>query len=261
MANSIPTFAVASYGNIQNYINQGILIYPSYVFCKDKNTLVFIDKNLQIQDIKGFNQASMIVVEELPTENIQSNTFYLCNGKGYLLINDILVPVFKDISDDITSYDQLEDLPLVNKRGTISSPIVLADLGDGCYSITGQYKIGGDLNTIYVQPSNAIFIIESDESNKYMTKLDGKSILVYTLSSETMTVTSDEYATQNWVEAQGYTTKTYVDEAIDNLYKKITNEALVSITKVSQLVNDMGYLTADDLGEIENSEIFNLFDE
>jgi len=47
MANSkIPMFAVASRGKIQTYVDEKILQYPSYVFCKDQNTLVFIDKDL-----------------------------------------------------------------------------------------------------------------------------------------------------------------------------------------------------------------------
>ena len=261
MANLTTKFAVADYGNIQSLIEQGLLSYPTYVFCRDKNTMVFIDKNAQIQDVKGFNQSSVIEVEELPTEDIQSNTFYICNGIGYLLINNILVPVFKEISESIgvSSYDDLSEVPLVNKKGTIVSPIVLSDLSTGCYSVSGQYRIGGNLTTTYVPSTNVIVLVELDNEYKYITRIDGKKVVVYTVKLETMEVNSDEYVTQSWVQAQGYSTKDYVNQAIEDLYNKIMSETLVSITKVSQLENDIGYLTNSDMNEISDETIANLF--
>lgn len=261
MANLKTKFAVANHGDIQSLIEQGLLVYPTYVFCRDKNTMVFIDKNAQMQDIKGFNQSSIITVEELPTENIQSNTFYICNGIGYLLINDILVPVFKEFLENggISSYDDLSEIPLVNKRGTIVYPIVLSDLEAGCYSVSGQYQVGGNLTTTYIPSSNIIVLIESDDEFKYITRIDGKKIVVYTIALGTMEITKDEYATQSWVKAQGYVDYDYVNQAITNVYNKIMSETLITITKVSQLENDMGYLTADDLNEISDEDITGLF--
>ena len=261
MANLITKFAVANYGDIQSLINQGKLAYPTYVFCRDTNTMVFIDKHARIQDIQGFSQSSVITVDKLPTENIKSNTFYICNGIGYLLINDILVPVFKEISENtgVSSYDELKEIPIVNKNGTISSPVVLSELEVGCYSVSGKYQIGGNLTTIYAPSKNIVVLVEADEAYKYITRIDGKNIVVYTVTLETMEISSDKYATQSWVQAQGYTTKDYVNQAIKDLYDKIVNETMVIITKVSQLENDMGYITSNDLGEISNDAIADLF--
>lgn len=254
MANSnIPTFAVASRGNIQNYIEQGILTYPSYVFCKDQNTLVFIDKNLQIQDIKGNSQLSLVECDVLPTENIQSNTFYLCDGKGYLFVNGALIPVLKEVNDE--DYNLLDNVPIINKVGTIPSPIVLKDLEVGSYSISGQYRVGEN-STIYLSSKNVIVLVESDGVNKCITVL-GRNVRVYTVVLETGEIIEKTYATQAWVEEQGYTTNDYVNEAINNLYNKIISEVL--ITKVSQLENDLGFLTAEDLNEISDEAIADLF--
>lgn len=258
MASLTTKFAVASYNNIQSYIDQGILSYPTYVFCKDKNTMVFIDKNSQIQDIKGFNQSSIVIVDELPTEGIKSNTFYICNGVGYLSINDILVPVFRDISENL-SYDNLTEAPVVNKRGTIVSPVVLSNLETGCYSVSGQYQIGGNLTTTYVPSSNVIVLIEADSAFKYITRIDGKKIIAYTVDLETMEVSSDQFTTQAWVMARGYTTESYVNQAIEDLYNRIVSETLVVITKVSQLENDIGYLVSENFDEIDEENIARLF--
>ena len=261
MASLTTKFAVANHDNIQSLIEQNLLSYPTYVFCRDTNTMVFIDKNNQMQDIKGFNQSSIITVEELPTEGILSNTLYICNGVGYLSINDVLVPVFKEISEntDTSSYDNLNDIPLVNKRGTIVSPIILSDLDAGCYSVSGQYQISGSLATTYVPSANVIVLVESDDIYKYITRIDGKKVVVYTITLETTEVTSDEYATQSWVSAKGYATENYVNQAIEDLYNRIINETMVVITKVSQLENDVGYLTNSDVIEISEENIVNLF--
>lgn len=261
MASLTTKFAVANHSDIQSLIDKGSLSYPTYVFCRDTNTMVFIDKNTQMQDIKGFNQTSIITVEELPTEGILSNTLYICNGVGYLSINDILVPVFKEISEntDTSSYDNLNDVPIVNKRGTIASPIILSNLDTGCYSVSGQYQVGGDLTTTYIPSSNVVVLVESDDTYKYITRIDGKRVVVYTITLETMEVVSDEYATQSWVSAQGYATKNYVSQAIEDLYNRIISETMVVITKVSQLENDAGYLTNDDIKEISNEDIVGLF--
>lgn len=254
MANSnTPTFAVASRGNIQSYIEQGILTYPSYVFCKDKNTLVFIDKNLQIQDIKGNNQLSIVECDVLPTENIQRDTFYLCNGKGYLLVGNALVPIFNEIDDG--DYDLLENVPIINKHGTISSPIILADLEVGSYSISGQYKISEN-GSVLVSSKNVIVLIELDGTNKHVTVL-GKNVRVCTVNLSTMEISAQTYATQEWIGLQGYATETYVTEAMNELYNKIISEVLV--TKLSQLENDIGFLTADDINEISDEAIADLF--
>ena len=258
MASTTPTFAVASRDKIQGYIDSQVLKYPSYVLCKNTYDWVYIDKELKMHDIKGRDQASMISVDVLPEENINENTFYLHNGIGYLSINGKLVPVFKEISESAESYNDLADVPVVNKAGSMGAEVVLSDLYDGSYSIKGNYIIGGSFSTTFIASSNVMVLVESDENYKYITKLGAKEVCVYKFNIATSEVVKDEYITESWITEQGYTTKTYVDEAIEALYQRLANEALV-ITKLSQLENDMGYLTRDDLNEIDSQEIEGLF--
>ena len=258
MATNSPTFAVASRDKIQGYIADGVLKYPSYVLCKDTYEWVYIDKNLEMQNIKGYSQASMFEVKELPTD-FKNNTFYLCDGIGYISINGKLVPVFKDISEGVTSYNDLADAPIVNKVGSIGAEIILSELDNGNYSIKGQYKISATSTTVSVSSVSTMFLVESDEDFKYITKLGAKKIIVYKYNVASGEVTTDEHVTKSWIAEQGYTTKAYVNQAIEDLYQRIANEALVTITKLSQLENDCGFITADDINEIENSDISDLF--
>lgn len=253
--NKIPTFAVGTYASILPSINSGVLDYPSYVFCTDTNTLVFVDKNKKMQNLKGYNQDSILIVDTLPIENIRNDAFYVCNGVGYLYINDVAVPMFKE--SEITSYNELENVPIVNKYGEYTSPLILADLDNGAYSVSGQYQIGGSISTTYVTSCQTIFLIDSDDTNKYITKISPNEILLYTINNETGDGTTAAYATDIWIQQQGYTTENYVNEAVNNMYQKIVQE--LSITKVSQLENDAGYLTENDINGISSTDIANLF--
>ncbi len=258
MANSYaPTFAVASRDKIQGYIDSKVLKYPSYVLCKNTYDWVYIDKELQMHDIKGHAQASMFVVDVLP-EEFKENTFYLHNGIGYLALNGKLVPVFKEISESANSYNDLADVPVVNKEGSMGDEVILSDLDDGSYSIKGNYMVGGSDTTTYIAGSNVTVLIESDETCKYITKISAKQVCSYKFDIVTGEVVKDEYITKSWITEQGYSTKTYVDEAIEALYQRLANEALV-ITKLSQLENDMGFLTLDNFGEISEDHIADLF--
>lgn len=255
-----PTFAaVTKFENIQSYVDNGTLSYPSYILCRDDWTWAFVDKDSSVKHVRGYQQESIIAVDALPTEDIRIDAFYFCNDVGYLYINNSFVPVFKNIENNINSYDQLTNVPITNKYGDITSPLILADFDNGSYSVSGQYKIGGNLETIFVTSSQTLFLIDSDETKKYITKLDPKNITMYTIDGATMAVTVSNYVTDTWVLAQGYATKTFVSEAIEELYNRITSEALVTVTKVSQLENDMGYLTAENFEGISKTDIANLF--
>lgn len=284
-SSTIPTFAVGEYSKIQSAITSGVLKYPSYVFCTDTNTMVFIDKNQQIQNLKGYNQDSVIIVDTLPEDDIRSDAFYICNGTGYLYINGSPIPVFKDITETqnevqalidatktdlqtyvdekvatvktVKSYNELEDLPITNLHGEVGNTIVLADLENGCYSITGQYQIGGSIDTIYITAKKTIFLVDSDVDNKYITKFGTGEIVLYTIDSATNNGIVNNYVTQAWIAKQGYTNEDYVTQAINDLYQRLVEELL--ITKVSQLENDAGYLTASDINGIGDGDISGLF--
>lgn len=256
MANT-PIFAVGTHDKILPLVEAGTLTYPSYIFCRDTDTIAFLDSELNIHDAVGWNQNQIITVDTLPAaDTARTDAFYIYDGKGYLYINGLPVPVFRDISKG-SSYDELTDIPIVNKYGTSAEPLVVADLNPGTYTISGTYKIGGNLTTKYVTSRKIIFIVDSDNTNKLITKFSNNKILMYSMNLNTEEVTVTEYATQTWIQEQGFATETYVQQAIDEIYEKLAGKIIV--TKISQLENDMGYLTADDLTTISDNEIRCLF--
>lgn len=158
-----------------------------------------------------------------------------------------------DYKDERAYYSQI-----ITKTGDVTSPITLSDLDEGIYSISGHYKIGGKLETIFVTPQKITFLISSDGISKNIVKLDAKNFELYTVDTTTNEVTTDMYATQSWILSQGYTTKDYVSQAIDQLYERIIKELKVP-TKLSELENDAGYVKGTDLTKINGNEITTLF--
>lgn len=237
---------VKTYAELEPIGTQGLL------------TLAADGKSIAIKDgvfrLMGFDAAKVGAQPFKGKDNsiewiVPTVTIDELSGTVESLKTDLLSKV-KGIEDD------LSEAPITKKKGTITSPIVLTDLDSGCYSVSGPYQIGGKLTTTYVPFSNIIVLIDIDGEFKCITKIDGKRIIVYTVTLGTMEITPAEYATQYWVNKQGYTTENYVNQAIEDLYNKIT---LNTITKVSQLENDAEYLTAENLEEISNDNITDLF--
>ena len=253
----IPMFAVGKYEAVVRAVENGTLTYPSYIFCTDDNTLLFVDKNSNIQHIKGYQQENVKVVDQLPEQDIRNDVFYICNGVGYLYIDGNFVSLFNQSGETITSYDSLTNKPIINKYGNINSPIILFNLDNGVYMINGQYKLSNNYETIFAASQKILFLINSDEVNKYITKILGNKISIYTINLESEQIIEENYATEEWVAKQGYATESYVTQAINDLYNEISEKIL--ITKVSQLENDVGYLTANDISKISNDFITNLF--
>nr|DAE28816.1 MAG TPA: hypothetical protein [virus sp. ctmTa7]DAU18416.1 MAG TPA: hypothetical protein [Bacteriophage sp.] len=158
-----------------------------------------------------------------------------------------------DYKDERLYYSQF-----INKHGEITAPVMLSDLDNGIYLISGQYQIGGDLETIFDSSQKVMFLIESDENNKYITKLGANGIDTYVINLISNEVKFDKYATQSWVLSQRYTSEDYVTKAIKNLYEQLKNEIVVP-TKMSDLENDVGYLKSGDLSNVNSSDITGLF--
>lgn len=82
MANTnIPIFAVGNHADILPAIRSKLLTYPSYIYCKDTNTIAFLDSELNVRDVVGWNQSQIIVVNDLPSAKAaRTDAFYICNG-------------------------------------------------------------------------------------------------------------------------------------------------------------------------------------
>lgn len=146
----------------------------------------------------------------------------------------------------IKNYNDLNNIPIINLEGSLSSPIFLSKLSSGIYRISGNYYICNEDDTCHIDASGQTLFFVTKETNTIL-KINSNCILLYTILDD------------NYTESK-IPTIDDLNEIIDNLKNLIPS-------KTSQLVNDSGFITEDDLqsqidtnfSKITNNEIEGLF--
>ncbi len=115
-----------------------------------------------------------------------------------------------DVARDVIDYDTLGNRPIVNIRGTTESPIIISELSDGIYHVSGQYTISSLDQNINLAMRDILFITDGKGN---IQKISGKSIVNYSVTNGE--VKEDIFATQSYVDSK-LITATYED--IANLF-------------------------------------------
>lgn len=136
-------------------------------------------------------------------------------------------------------YDDLKNAPITNLEGSLSSPILLSELSSGVYRITGNYYVCDTNDTCYIDPGGVNLFFVSDEA---------KSILKITSNSMVFFNISDNSYSENSIPSF---------EAITALLNDVRKTIP---TKVSDLENDSGFITADEVSESVKNYIDENFD-
>lgn len=95
---------------------------------------------------------------------------------------------------NITSYNQLNDVPITNYAGKTSTPLILTNLPSGIYKITGNYSIVSNSKIFSANDSGNIFIISSDEGK--ITEVAPDGITLFDVKPDN-TYSTDTYSTTN----------------------------------------------------------------
>ena len=223
---------------IQNiYDYDGTVVYPI-----TKTVAVIADDGLPLDehiettiDEKIRKEMEKIVDGEIPSERLIPEG----GTTGQVLVKN------SNDNYDISWVNAELDTPIDKIIGTLDNPIILSELPSGVYRIVGNNYIIRDDNTYFVDATGSNLYIRSEEDNNVM-KISSKGIIVYTFTEE------------------GYTTNRYVTEEEVNAIK---NEITASIpTKVSQLENDLHFMTSEEVvaeitEQLNNGKIEELIDE
>lgn len=93
---------------------------------------------------------------------------------------------------NVTSYNQLEDIPLQNISGRTSTPLILSNLQSGIYKIAGNFSVTNNQKIMYAGISGDIFMI----SNEKIMQMASDGITLYNLKSDS-TYTVNTYASKD----------------------------------------------------------------
>lgn len=108
------------------------------------------------------------------------------------------------------SYNDLIDVPLINKTGTVGDIVILNELTDGMYAVNGLFKVTSSSSELFNESSPELVVVK-DNGNS-VTRITGKETLTYDTSSGGEPV------------VEKFTTESIVDEMIDEQFKERVEE-------------------------------------
>lgn len=258
------------YDIIEDYINQKKLDAYDIVYTTDTHENVVIDADLNIIPIRsrvyrftGITSANLSLNKSSDTyegqivailqENDEKYSGYIVNKNK---IGEFYVSPLSESGQ--IDYDSLGNKPVINKIGTLDSPITVDQLEDGIYKIRGQYKLTESAITIYLSSNDNFFLVKTENDITYIKKISAMDITDYTVNSDGSISASTIPTTKI---LKNYATKSYVDDkiaALDLLTKDDVTTYVADIVnntideKIETKVNKM-YTPAD------NAEIQQLF--
>ena len=258
------------YDIIEDYINQKKLDAYDIVYTTDTHENVVIDADLNIIPIRSrvyrftdITSANLSLNKSSDTyegqivailqENDEKYSGYIVNKNK---IGEFYVSPLSESGQ--IYYDSLGNKPVINKIGTLNSPITVDQLEDGIYKIRGQYKLTKSAVTIYLSSNDNFFLVKTENDITYIKKISAMDIIDYTVNSDGSISASTIPTTKI---LKDYATKSYVDDkiaALDLLTKDDVTTYVADIInntideKIETKVNEM-YTPAD------NAEIQQLF--
>lgn len=214
---------------IEKLIEKGKIDANDIVYTKDSHENIFIGSDLSINPVRSKVYCYEDVNSAIEDLNNASDTY---EGqivsiktdnkyKGYI-VNKIdknytvtLLSTLENID-----YNTLGNRPITNLTGSLSEPVIVSELDNGVYSISGQYKIFSSIETIFSSSVNHIFLVEKTESEIYVRDISARKIISY--SSIEGEIKQKEILTSNYLKENGYITSNEVDtklQALDILTK------------------------------------------
>ena len=226
--NTRAKWAYLSYDSIQTKINEGVLDAYDIIYTKDSHENVIISPDLEIWSVRSRIYVFDSVEEANTQLNVNTDTYIgqivsiLVDDKykGYIVNRDSQGSYYvnKLTEDDISKNG------IVYLKGTLSNKLIIFELGEGIYSIEGQYQIVPD-GTVYMTGGKELFIC----SNGGVHHINGNSIEKYTVADDG-TVNMETYLTS--ADLSQYMTITDAQQIISDLVSQnVESEVIKALGK------------------------------
>lgn len=273
----------------QQSLDRGYLRYPAVCFIEQSQSFAWVTQTNTLVPICGYDQITDITYN--------NNVLYFKNGAKNLwaveigfdaatidalkqeIIDSISLESYAKMDDVITvingkigdygdaenvidyvnnrKYADLEDKPILHLYGSLTNAIILSELEDGVYCITGQYVIGGDFEAIYSGNKDVLFTVEHNGVDVFITKVSGSQIIRFIIDKD-YHCTTDKYVTEQWLSTQDFLTKSEVEAYIAG-YLQAEVPDIVGETIGQQFDQKIDTALNERLYDIEHDDIANLF--
>lgn len=238
-------FVYADYDDIERAINEGELNEFDICIAQDTRELLLIKDDLELLPINSKIYRYTSISEAEAALNAASDTYegqlvaILSNGKYVAYIvnrrNDHFAIDSLATVNMVIDYDEISHTPIINKYGNIGAPIMLSELPDGAYKVTGQYRIAESLVTTFSSASGNLFSVSHNVDFTTIKKITSSEITDYYIDAEG-NVSVSRYVTNQYLADNHYTTTEYVDAkiaALDFITREEMNAYVFDIVQQS----------------------------
>ena len=259
-------FGWLTYEKMLQAISNGDLNAYDIVFTSDSHEQYLIGENLipisiksrirvygsaeaAIEDIR--NSSCSYVGEVISVRDQDKFIAYTVNqfnnGDWYIS------PVYSDKQID---YNLIQNTPIKNIKGSVTEPIIIKDLEDGQYMLTGHFITPIDTTTSSIVGN--YIIVDSEVGKKKIKRICSDVIIDYVVESNG-NVTSDKYATEKYIEEQGFATTVEVDNKL--VAFKVTMEKYIEDYVKNTVTLLIQHIVDETLDSryAQNSDITELF--
>ena len=270
-------YAYLDYSEIQNRIDNGEIDEYDVVFTKDTHEQYLIKDDLSLLNIKSriYRFDNVKLAKEYLNSN--SDTYegqivaitdndlgvyhgYIVNRSG----EEYTVTSLADSGNQI-DYNSLAHRPVINKSGTLVDPLIVGNLDNGLYSVSGEYKIFSEYPTVFSSSINHLFVVDKEDDKIYVKDVSAKKITTYILSDEQ--VETQDIVTTDYLDKNKYITENDFDAKIEALNFITRNEISDYVKQITTEYLDQNIdKTVDEKIEeklesmvVDDSEIENLF--
>lgn len=206
--------------DIQDRIDNGLLDQYDVVLVKDQDTAAYIDPEGNIHDITARLSVYMSESTAIRALNSSITTYvgmpvaiwYEGSYKLYIVDGEpgdwSVLPAWGNPVN--FSYNELVDVPLINKVGTIDDVVILNELVDGMYSVSGFFKVSETSSETFNSSSQELVIVK--DGGDTVMRMTGKETISYDTTSGGEPVVDK------------VTTESKVDEMIDYQFNERLEE-------------------------------------
>lgn len=149
----------------------------------------------------------------------------------------------QDTYSFLNKNGELEICGIPKKSGSLDNILILSELDDGIYEISGQHKITDFSETIF-QDSSVIVLIKTTDNIKKIRRITADDFSTYIIDGETISV--DTVATQSYLDEKGYVNEETIDEKMAALEVSIKNDISASLPSLIEPILDEMIQSEDD---------------
>lgn len=270
-------YAYLDYSEIQNRIDGGEIDEYDVIFTKDTHEQYLIKDDLSLLNIKSRIYRFDSIESAKESLNSSSDTYEgqivaiadndLGVYHGYIVNRYDEEYTVTSLSDSGTSidYNSLAHRPVINKTGTLANPLIIGELDNGLYSVSGEYKIFTEYPTVFSSSINHLFVVEKDNDIVYVKDISAKKITTYILSDGQVEI--QDIVTTDYLDKNKYITENDFDAKIEAL-DFITRDEVSDYVKqiITEYLDQNIDQTIDEKIDeklesmvVDDSEIENLF--